>query len=520
MTPAHFIFLYGPPASGKTVTGLRLAESLHLPFYDLDEVIETQAGSSIPQIFAAEGEAGFRERESAALKGLLNWQRGVAALGGGALLRPENRRKVEAAGTVVCLSASFETILQRLEGNDGGRPLLEGEAREQLRRLLEQRSKHYKSFRLQVANDGHSVDQAAWQAQVCLGMFRVEGMGAGYDVLVRQGGLNGLGLALRERQLLGPLALVSDENVAPLYAEPALRSLRDAGYSVQPVVIPAGEQHKTLATANRLWEAFVQAGVERSGTVLALGGGVVGDLVGFAAAVYLRGVRWVALPTSLLAMVDASLGGKTGCDLPQGKNLVGAFHPPSLVLADPQALGTLPEAELRNGMAEVLKHGILGDAELFERCSQGWQALGEDLDPLVRQAMAVKLCIIQEDPYERGERASLNLGHTLGHALEQASDFQIKHGEGVAIGMLAAARLAEQLGLAQAGLAAKIEAALTRLRLPTSVPPGLERERILSAMTLDKKRLSGKLRLVLPTRIGASRWGVEIDDPAQLLDVV
>ena len=520
MTPAHFIFLYGPPASGKTVTGLRLAESLHLPFYDLDEVIETQAGSSIPQIFAAEGEAGFREREAAALQGLLNWQCGVVALGGGALLRPENRRIAEAAGSVICLSASFETILERLEGGDGGRPLLEGEAQDQLRKLLEQRNQHYASFRLQLESDYRSVDQTAWQAQVCLGMFRVEGMGAGYDVLVRNGGLNELGLALRERKLQGPLALVSDQNVAELYVEPVLHSLRAAGYSVQSVLISAGEQHKTLATANQLWESFVHAGVERSATIIALGGGVVGDLAGFAAAVYLRGVRWVTLPTSLLAMVDASLGGKTGCDLPQGKNLVGAFHPPSLVLADPQVLKSLPESELRNGLAEVLKHGILGDPDLFERCSRGWQALRDELDSVVRQAMAVKLRIIQEDPYERGERASLNLGHTLGHALEQASDFRIKHGEGVAIGTLAAARLAEQIGLAEAGLSAMIETALSRLALPTHTPPGLERERILSAMTLDKKRLSGKLKLVLPTRIGACRWGVEVDNPAQLLDLV
>jgi 3-dehydroquinate synthetase len=180
----------------------------------------------------------------------------------------------------------------------------------------------------------------------------------------------------------------------------------------------------------------------------------------------------------------------------------------------------LPETELRNGLAEVLKHGILGDADLFERCSRGWQALLNELDPVVRQAMAVKLRIIQEDPYERGERASLNLGHTLGHALEQASDFRIKHGEGVAIGTLAAARLAEQMGLAEAGLSAKIETALARLGLPTHTPPGLERERILAAITLDKKRQSGKVRLVLPTRIGTCRWGVEVDDPAQLLDLV
>ena len=521
MTTSSFIFLYGPPASGKTATGLRLAESLHLPFYDLDMMIEAQAGSTIPEIFAAEGEAGFREREAAALRGLLNCKPGVAALGGGALLRDGNRALAERGGRVVCLAAGFETILERLEASGGGRPLLEGEAREQLHQLLEQRARHYASFRLQVDSSALSIEETAWQAQVGLGMFRVEGMGAGYDVRVQRGGLSGLGLALRERKLAGPLALVSDENVAKLYAEQASTALREAGYEVQGVVIPAGEQHKTLASANRLWEGFLKAGVERSGTVLALGGGVVGDLAGFAAAVYLRGVRWVNLPTSLLAMVDASLGGKTGCDLPQGKNLVGAFHPPSLVLADPQTLETLPEAELRNGLAEALKHGVVGDKTLFERLSQGTPGAGEALEQIVRQAMAVKLRVIEKDPYERGERATLNLGHTLGHALEQASDYRLRHGEAVAIGMLAAARLAEKKGLAeQAGMAELVEAALVRLGLPTEMPPGLERGRLLEAMMLDKKRRSGKLRVALPVRIGACRWGVEIDDPSELVDMV
>jgi|GEM_PF-799363 len=214
MIHSSFIFLYGPPASGKTATGVRLAESLGLPFYDLDEAIETQAGNSIPQIFAAEGEAGFRERECAALKGLLNWQPGVAALGGGALLKAENRRLAEAAGAVVRLAASFETILERLGGGDGGRPLLEGAAQEQLRKLLEQRATHYASFPLMVETDGRTVEQAAWQAQICLGLFRVQGMGSEYDVIARSGGLDGLGLALRQRKLNGPLALVSDEHVA------------------------------------------------------------------------------------------------------------------------------------------------------------------------------------------------------------------------------------------------------------------------------------------------------------------
>ena len=520
MKPSPFVFIYGPPASGKTATGLRMAESLHLPFYDLDMMIETQAGQAIPEIFAAEGEVGFREREAVALKGLRNCLPGVAALGGGALLRAENRQLVESLGRVVCLTASFETILERLEASGGGRPLLEGEARQQLVLLLEQRAAHYASFGSQVDSSALSIDEAAWQAQICLGRFRVEGMGAGYDVLAQPGGLAGLGLALRERKLAGPLALVSDANVAQLYAERVTGSLRDAGFDVQVVVIPAGEGHKTLETAAMLWEGFLHAGVERGSTVLALGGGVVGDLAGFAAAVYLRGVRWVNVPTSLLAMVDASLGGKTGCDLPQGKNLVGAFHSPSLVLADPQVLQTLPEAELRNGLAEALKHGVVGDPALFERLSRGAPRAVSELDAIVSQAMAVKLRVIENDPYEQGERATLNLGHTLGHALEQASDFSLRHGEAVAIGMLAAARLAEQMKLAPPGLAQEIEAALVRLGLPTHAPLGLRRERVLEAMQLDKKRRSGKLRAVLPVRIGTCRWGVEIGGPEALLDMV
>ena len=514
-----FIFLYGPPASGKSAVGRRLAKRLHFPFYDLDEVIERQAGQSIPEIFEAQGETGFRERESAALQGLLASSGGVIALGGGTLLRDENRQQVASSGVVVCLRAPFEVILQRLDHSGNGRPLLDGDSQARLRSLLTQRAEHYASFTLQVHNDTASLDDAIWQVQGVLGLFRVEGMGAGYDVHILSGGLADLGAALRERGLGGPLALVSDENVARFHLDPALASLHRAGYTVQSIVLPPGEANKNIAAVIRLWELFLTAGLERGSAVLALGGGVVGDLAGFAASAFLRGVRWVALPTSLLAMVDASLGGKTGVDLPQGKNLVGAFHPPSLVLADPHLLRTLPETELRNGLAEVLKHGLLGDPELFERCSQGWSAVRTDLERIVRQAVAVKVRVIQEDPYERGARASLNLGHTLGHALEQASDYRLRHGEAVAIGISAAAWLAERLGLAQSGLAGRIDAALVGLGLPTRIPPGLDRDRIRLGMGLDKKRAAGRLRLVLPQDIGSVRWGIEIDDPDRLIDL-
>jgi 3-dehydroquinate synthase len=512
-----FIFLYGPPASGKSSLGLRLAEILRRPFYDLDEIIETQAGASIPQIFAAEGEIGFRRRESAALAEVLECQSGVVALGGGALLRSENRALAEQAGMVLCLSAPFDTILARLEEGQSQRPLLDGDSRQRLQHLLEQRSAHYASFRLQLDTGKLSLIEAAWQAQARLGLFHISGMGVGYDVRVANDGLDHLGAELQARHIKGPLVLVSDENVARLYAARALESLRQAGYTAQATIIPAGEQYKTIAAVSQLWEAFLRSGVERSSAVVALGGGVVGDLTGFAAATYLRGVPWVVVPTSLLAMVDASLGGKTGADLPQGKNLIGAFHPPSLVLADPQVLETLPVEEFRNGLAEVVKHGVLGDPGLFELCRSGWRSVRENLDELVRRAMAVKARVIQDDPYERGRRATLNLGHTLGHAIEAASDYRIRHGEAVAMGMVYAARLAERMGVASPGLAEMIAETLRGLDLPTEPPHDLDRQRLLDGIGVDKKRAAGKVRWVLPARIGEVRWGIEVDDWQQLL---
>jgi 3-dehydroquinate synthetase len=235
-------------------------------------------------------------------------------------------------------------------------------------------------------------------------------------------------------------------------------------------------------------------------------------MAGFAAATFLRGINWVNVPTTLLAMVDSSTGGKTGIDLPQGKNLVGAFYPPRLVLADPQVLASLPDAELRNGLAETVKHGVIADPYLFARCGQGWAALTADLDAVARHGMAVKVKVIEMDPYEKGLRQALNLGHTVGHGVELASDFRLSHGQAVSIGMVVECRLSETCGLAEAGLTGQIASLLQGLGLPVSIPADLDQERIVSAMQMDKKRSAGKQRFALPERIGAVRVGVEIDD--------
>lgn len=313
--------------------------------------------------------------------------------------------------------------------------------------------------------------------------------------------------------------VVTDANVAPHYL-PAVQSAL-AGKQLGTVVLPPGEQEKTLARFGEVMAALAALGASRDTTVIALGGGVVGDLAGFAAACWMRGVRFVQLPTTLLAMVDSSVGGKTAVDLPQGKNLVGAFHQPSAVIADTATLDTLPPRELRAGLAEVVKYGALGDVAFFAWLEQHAEALLAREPALLAEAIARccahKAGIVARDETERGERMLLNLGHTFGHAIETEQGYGgLLHGEAVAVGMVLAARLSAQLGRAPAADAERLAALLSRLGLPTAIPTGLDPQALLARMRLDKKAVSGSLRLILWRGVGQAEIATDIPDTALL----
>lgn len=494
------IFLYGPPGTGKSTIGQKLADNLKLSFIDLDCVVETNVGMSIPQIMEQRGEPAFRDLESSALMALVDEKESVVALGGGALLRDENRVFAERNGRVILLMGELPTLLEHLRNDPVTRPLLVGGLNTKLSSLLAERGEHYNSFPLNIHVDGKTAEQNAHRAQVGLGRHHLSAMGE-YDVVVQNGGVELLGEMLKLRGLQNPI-VVTDEIVAKFHAEKTVASLRASGFDPRVLTIPAGETHKNLDTIGQLWHGFLEAGLGRRSTAVALGGGVIGDMAGFAASTYMRGIGWVGVPTTLLSMVDASLGGKTGFDLPEGKNLIGSFYPPKFVLADPLLLKTLPEAEFISGMAEVVKHGIISDPELFDLCSHGLSWVKDNLERLVKHAMAVKIRIIEEDPYEKGFRAALNLGHTIGHAVELVSKFNLRHGEAIAIGMVTEAKYSARVGLAAAGLVEAVTESLSMLGLPIQIPQEMPREEIIRAMQVDKKRNARAIRFALPVEIG------------------
>ncbi|PIW12847.1 MAG: 3-dehydroquinate synthase, partial [Armatimonadetes bacterium CG17_big_fil_post_rev_8_21_14_2_50_66_6] len=329
-----------------------------------------------------------------------------------------------------------------------------------------------------------------------------------YRVHVQPQGLAEVGRAVasvcRGRRCL----LVSCRRVVRLWGEPVVRSLESAGVAVTTALVPDGEQAKSLQQAEKLYEALLRARFDRQAVVVSLGGGVVGDLAGFVAATYQRGVDFVQVPTTLLAQVDASVGGKTAVNHPRAKNMIGAFHQPRLVMIDPVTLSSLPKRQLRGGLAEVIKHGVILDARLFRYVEQHADALlaaePEALKHVIRRSCQLKAEVVTADERESGLRAILNYGHTLGHAVESASAGRWLHGECVSLGMMGAAYLAEDLGMVTAAFAGRQRDVLRAAGLPVRLP-GLAPEQLWERMSHDKKAAAGSLRWVLPTRIGEVR---------------
>lgn len=500
------LLLNGFMASGKSTLGRLVAERAGRAFIDLDERIERRAGQRISEIFASSGESAFRRLEAEVLAELLDAGRPeIIALGGGALLARRDRLRALDAAVVVTLCADLNETLRRAEAQPGQRPLLaDVDARDRAERLLEQRSTAYAECHAQLDTTGRAPEELAEQLE---GLWRRDGIAVAageQSYAVEIGGNIAVQRCAEWAAGASRIICVSDENVAPLHARPLLAALG----SVAPVTLielPAGEAHKTLASVESIWRHASEIGADRSSAFVGLGGGVVTDIAGFAAAGWMRGVRWAGIPTTLLSMVDASVGGKTAVDLGLAKNCVGAFWQPGAVFCDIRYAATEP-ARGASALSEVVKTALIGDPELIDYMEARVAAIRarepEVMEALVRRCVRVKARVVSEDTREAGVRAALNLGHTFGHALEAVGGFdRLSHGEAVSLGLVAALRLGERLGVTDSALVPRITRLLEQLGLPTD----LGKEPLSEAadlIALDKKRRGSKIKFVLVRRSG------------------
>ncbi len=542
------IVLIGLMGSGKTSTGRRLAQQLGLDFVDADAEIEAAAGMSITEIFAQHGETYFRDGERRVMARLLNEGPRVLATGGGAFMNEETRARIAASGISIWLKADLDVLWRRVRKRSH-RPLLQsGDPERTLRSLLDQRYPVYARADITViSRDGpqelaveEAIDglefflrfssdppelvaptrsavsngQSATSPQPYSSQARVDvKLGArSYAILIGAGLIAEAGHHIRRLAPRAACAIVTDENVASLHLAALEQALDEAFVRHTKVIVAPGEGSKSFTEYARVCNELIGAKLERGDIIVALGGGVVGDLAGFVAATLRRGMRFIQVPTTLLAEVDSSVGGKTGINSPHGKNLIGAFHQPSLVLADTNTLDTLPLREFRAGYAEIVKYGLLGDAGFFAWLEAHWRGVfaggGERVHAIATSCRA-KAAIVARDEFEEGERALLNLGHTFGHAFERITRYdgeKLVHGEAVAIGMACAFRFSARRGLCGKEDQARVEAHLQDVGLPVRLGsiPGFNAgaEEIVEAMYQDKKVKHGALTFILARAIG------------------
>ncbi len=554
------LVITGFSGTGKSLVAKEVARILSWDFVDTDDEIVVEAGKPIAQVFGQEGEGRFRELERDTIKKACRRRRTVVAIGGGAIVDPRNYELLARTGLIVCLEAKPETIYERLfheaacsQGTEV-RPLLTVDnPLERIRQLKASRQSYYSRADWTIHTDLLSITEVAeeivraWRllthtrphphlsplpSRERKRRLRLEGdsdvacvvetVTQSCPVFVGYGLLDKLGEKMKEAALSGTTTIISDENVFSFYGSKAEGVLKSAGFAVNHFVVPPGEGTKSTDFATKIYDFLVEHRTEREDIIIALGGGVVGDLAGFVAATFLRGIPWVQVPTSLVAMVDASIGGKVGVNHSKGKNLIGAFYQPTLVLSDPETLATLPRRELTSGWAEVVKHGLILDREFFEFLESNVDRVkkldAQLLTAAIARSAAIKAGVVSQDEKERtGNRTILNYGHTIGHGLEAATQYgRFLHGEAVAIGMMGAAALSERLGLLSSTVVQRQKLMLQRFGLPMSLRAmGPNRRRgssqgnlklstaaVTRAMSLDKKVRGKTIRWVLLQDIG------------------
>jgi shikimate kinase/3-dehydroquinate synthase len=532
------IVLVGMMGAGKSSVGRRLAARLHIPFVDADVEIEKAAGMSVSDIFATRGEAEFRAGEAKVIARLLDSGPQVLATGGGAVMNDGTRELIRAKGVSIWLKADLEVLQQRTRRRND-RPLAD-----RMKELLPQREPYYAQAHITVESRDEPHEAVVEEIVTALvaklrsekgsdAMTNQTASGAvnattvhvslgdrSYDIAIGRGLLATLGQRIATLRPGAKVAIVSDETVARIYLAPVQAALAAASIPASAILVPAGEASKSFAVYERVCEQLIEARIERDDLVVALGGGVIGDLAGFASASVRRGLDFVQVPTTLLAQVDSSVGGKTGINSRNGKNLVGAFHQPALVIADTAVLDSLPRRDFAAGYAEMAKYGLLGDADFFAWLEAHWQnvfAGGPDRDHAIAVCCRCKADIVGRDERESGERALLNLGHTFGHAFEAAAGYsdRLLHGEAVAIGMALAFGYSARQGLIGAADVERVMRHLQAVGLPSRISelkgPVPDADRLMELIGQDKKVKRGKLTFILVRRIGEAFVAPDVD---------
>ena len=531
------IFLVGLMGAGKTTVGKALAKRLNKRFVDSDHEIEARTGATIPLIFEIEGEASFRRREAEVIRDLTAQDDIVLATGGGAVLDPTNRALLKERGTVIYLRASVGNLLQRTS-HDRNRPLLQkGDPRKTLEELTRVRGPLYNEVADFIVDTGRpnvqflmqsilsqldpgARKQAADASAQSTGTTTVMTLPpSSSEVLHVDLGERSYPITIGHSLLDDPaivaakipgsrVAVVTNTVVAPLYLEQLCFTLAAAGKKVTQIILPDGEEEKNWENLMKIFDALLSGKCDRKTTLLALGGGVIGDMTGFAAAAYMRGVPFVQIPTTLLSQVVSSVGGKTGINHPLGKNMIGAFYQPQAVIADTLTLNTLPDRELSAGLSEVIKYGAIIDVPFFEWIEQNIAKLvARDVAALtyaIRRSCEIKADVVRQDEREGGLRAILNFGHTFGHAIEAGMGYGVwLHGEAVGCGMVMAADLSCRLGFIDEAMKMRIAAVVQAAGLPTKAPD-LGEARWLELMEVDKKNEGGQIKFILLKPLGTS----------------